>query len=182
MLSRELGVSNEVVSGLLTDTEIEPISAEESLRRQISDLTDELVMDLETASGDLVFSGFIHNGGGTSPLKRLADEIIGEALGSLPALSRVADGKLERFLEELELDYSDLMDTDIALKVATALRADYIVTGSIIEMPSSVILFARALNRKTGTAESVVQLILPLDESIRSLLVPPSSQPTHGKP
>jgi len=78
--------------------------------------------------------------------------------------------EFESFLKEKNLSYSDLMDTGVAIKTATELKADYIMTGLIIEMPASVILFARILNGKTGAVYSVAQLILPLNEQVRMLL------------
>ena len=93
-------------------------------------------------------------------------------IAKIQALSVVADRELESYLEEKDLSYYDLTDTGTAVKTAVKLEADYIVTGSIIEMSSSVILFARVLNGKTESVDSVAQIILPLNEEVRRLLSP----------
>jgi hypothetical protein len=46
-------------------------------------------------------------------------------------------------LAEQELALSDLMDTSKAIEVGRFLAADYIVTGSVIEMTDTVVIFGR---------------------------------------
>ena len=173
-LSRELGLANEVATKLLEETEIVPTVAAASINRQISDLVDELMLEFETKSGTVVFSGFTQKLGESSSLKRLIDDMMKAELKKTPALSIVPDWKLESFLKEKDLTHHDLTDTGVALKTTVKLEADYIMTGSIIEMSSSVVLFARVLNGKTGTVDSVAQLILPLNDRVRKLLSPSS--------
>jgi TolB-like protein len=93
-----------------------------------------------------------------------------QALARIPSLSVIPYGSLESHLREKDLTRLDLTDTSVALKTAERLKVDYILTGSIIEMPSSVVLFARILNRKTEAVDSVAQLILPLNDEVRALL------------
>ncbi len=169
-LGRELSVPEAVVSRLLEETEIAPDTVTASVRNRISDLVEELMLDLETKSGPIAFSGFAQREGESSPLGRLIDDMTRQALARIPSLSVIPYGSLESHLREKDLTRLDLTDTSVALKTAERLKVDYILTGSIIEMPSSVVLFARILNRKTEAVDSVAQLILPLNDEVRALL------------
>lgn len=50
------------------------------------------------------------------------------------------------------------------------LTANYIVTGSVIEMSSSVVIFSRIINVETAEVESVAQVIVPRDKDLDKLL------------
>ncbi len=170
-LSQELGLPSEIVTRLLEETEILPTVTEASIEKQVSDLVDELILELQTKkSGSVVFYGFTQRDGGASSLKRLIERKVNGELKKISALSIVPEGELDSYLREWDLDRTDLMDTDAALKAATELLADYLVGGMIIETPSSVILFARVINGINETVDSVAQIILPLDDEVRRLL------------
>jgi TolB-like protein len=62
------------------------------------------------------------------------------------------------------------MDTEQAIQVGKFLAANYIVTGSVIEMAASVVIFGRIINVETGEVESVAQVIMPMDRNIKKLL------------
>jgi Mg-chelatase subunit ChlD len=170
-LSQELGLPSEIVTRLLEDTEIFPTVTEASIEKQVSDMVDELMLELQTKkSGSVVFSGFTHGDDGASSLKRLIDGKVNKELKKISALSIVPEGELNSYLRERDLTRTDLMDTDAALRAVTELLADYLVGGMIIETPSSVILFARVINGRNETVDSVAQIILPLDDGVRLLL------------
>jgi TolB-like protein len=65
---------------------------------------------------------------------------------------------------------SDLVDTNTALKVGELLNARYIITGTIVEMNMSVVVFCRVIDVQTGAIISVSQVILPKNSEILSLL------------
>ncbi len=50
------------------------------------------------------------------------------------------------------------MDTSRAIEIGKFLTANYIVTGSLIEMSGSVVIFGRIINVETGEIESVAQV------------------------
>jgi len=171
-LGRELSVPEAVVSRLLKQTEIPPDMVSGSARNRISDLVEELILDLETKSGSIAFSGFTQREKESTSLGRLIDDMTRQALARIQSLSVIPHGSLIAYLQAKDLTRLDLTDTSIALKTAANLKVDYILTGSVIEMPSSVVLFARVLNSKTEAVESVAQLILPLNNEVRALLNP----------
>ena len=50
------------------------------------------------------------------------------------------------------------------------MAADYIVTGTVVEMSTSVVIFGRIINIETGEVESVAQVIVPKDSEMKKLL------------
>ena len=50
------------------------------------------------------------------------------------------------------------------------LTVNHILTGSVIEMPGSVVIFGRIINVETGEIESVAQVILPKSRDVKALL------------
>ena len=73
-------------------------------------------------------------------------------------------------MTEQELALSDLMDTSQAIEVGKFLTADYIVTGSVLEMPTSVVIFGRIINVETAEIESVAQVIVRKTANLSKLL------------
>lgn len=62
------------------------------------------------------------------------------------------------------------MDTAQAIQVGKLLTADYIMTGTVIEMSRSVVIFCRVINVENGMIESVSQVIVPRDEEVNAML------------
>ncbi|MBA7643548.1 hypothetical protein ES703_51279 [subsurface metagenome] len=91
-------------------------------------------------------------------------------IGRIDTLTLVERDKLDSLLAEQELALSDLMDTEQAIEVGKFLAANYIVTGSVIEMADTVVVFGRVINVETGEVESVAQVILPRDRDLNKLL------------
>jgi len=73
-------------------------------------------------------------------------------------------------LAEQQLSLSDLMETTEAIKVGRVLSADYILTGTVILMSSSVVIFGRIIDTETTAVESAAQVIVPIDAELRTLL------------
>ncbi len=73
-------------------------------------------------------------------------------------------------LKEQELALADLVDTTKAISVGKVLAAQYILTGTLIEMPNSVVIFGRVVNVETTEIESAAQVIVPKNREVRALL------------
>ena len=78
--------------------------------------------------------------------------------------------RLLETLAEEQLTVSDMMDTSTAVRVGSALAAGYIVTGTVVEMTTTLVIFARVINVKTGEVESAAQVVLPRSGEIERLL------------
>jgi len=61
-------------------------------------------------------------------------------------------------------------DTQAEIEVGKFLAANYIVTGSLIEMTSSVVIFARVIDVQTGEVGSFAQVILPRNQQVDLLM------------
>ena len=85
-------------------------------------------------------------------LVKLLDEMALSELAKLENFRLVERRSMEAVLLEQELALSDLMDASHAIRVGNLLAANYIVTGTVIEMASSVVIFGRIINVETGAS------------------------------
>lgn len=63
----------------------------------------------------------------------------------------------------------DLIATGKTVDIGKMLTANYILTGTVVEMPTSVVIFGRIINVETVEVESVAQVIVPKDKEVNSL-------------
>jgi TolB-like protein len=159
------------VSTLKRDAEILPAVQTRSVQDHLSNLFREMTLDLKVKDkGVVAISGFTTKTGKSSDLIHLLNEMAVVEIGRIDTLTLVEREKLDTLLAEQELALADLMDTEQAIEVGRFLAANYIVTGSVIEMPTSVVIFGRIINVETGEVESVAQVIVPMDRDIEKLL------------
>jgi TolB-like protein len=171
ILGRELQWDQAKVSTLKRDVEILPAVQTRSVQDHLSNLFREMTLDLRVKDkGVVAISGFTTRTGKSSDLIDLLNEMAVVEIGRIDTLTLVEREKLDALLAEQELALSDLMDTEQAIEVGRFLAANYIVTGSVIEMAASVVIFGRIINVETGEVESVAQVIVPMDRDVRKLL------------
>lgn len=91
-------------------------------------------------------------------------------LVELPQFTILERELIDEILEEQELSLADLMETDRAIEVGEMLSANYILTGTIIEMRGSLVIFSRVINVETAAIESVGQVIVLRDEKVNAML------------
>jgi curli biogenesis system outer membrane secretion channel CsgG len=118
----------------------------------------------------VAISGFTTKEGEPSALVELLNETAVVEIGKIDTLTLVEREKLDMLLEEQELALADLTDTTTAIEVGRFLTANYLVTGSVIEMANSVVIFGRIINVESGEIESVAQVIVPKDKNVQKLL------------
>jgi hypothetical protein len=90
------------------------------------------------------------------------------------------DQQLQLLFQEVILDLqrvgtgnlavSDLVDTENAIRIGHIVAADLILTGTMIEMTRSVIIFSRIIDVETGEIESSAQVIIPKSVDVTRLL------------
>lgn len=88
----------------------------------------------------------------------------------LEGLVVVERSRLTEVIEEQKLQLSGLVDTDTAIEVGRLLSAHYILTGSVIEMPASVVVFGRIIDVESSEIESVAQVFVPKNGDIQAML------------
>ena len=172
ILGKELEWELPRVASITRDQEIAPPVKGRSLNDHLTNLFKEMTLDLRLKDrGVIAVSGFTTKSGIPSGLTDLLNEMALVEIGKIDTLTLVERKKLDALLAEQELSLSDLMDTSNAIEVGKFLAANYMVTGSVIEMSASVVIFGRIIDVQTGEVESVAQVIVPKDADIRKLLI-----------
>jgi TolB-like protein len=171
ILGEELEWALPRVTAAARDIEISPPTQKRSLQDNLDSLFREMTLDLKLKErGTIAVSGFTTKAGTPSALLDLLNETAIVQIGRIDTLTLVEREKLDALLEEQALALSDLMDTTKAIEVGKFLAANYIVTGSVIEMAATVVIFGRIINVESGEVESVAQVIVPRNEDVNALL------------
>jgi len=156
---------------IVEDVEITPPVRERSLHEHMKNLYREMTLDLSARkTGTIAVSGFSMKDGNTSELTTLLDEMAMVEIAKLQTLTVIERGKMDVILKEQALSLSDLMDTGKAIDVGRLLTADHMLTGTVIEMPNSVVIFGRIINVETAEIESAAQVIVAKDREVAALL------------
>lgn len=141
------------------------------LSERLARLFREISLEVEAKTkGVVAVSGFAMKGTQQPPLVGLLNESAVVELSKATSLQVVERERLNGVMNEQKLSLSDLMDTTKAVSVGKLLSAQYILTGSVIEMPSTVVIFARIVNVETGEVESAAQVIVPKSREVSALL------------
>jgi TolB-like protein len=167
----DLALSDAETKRKVMEEEIAPPVRERSLQEHIENLFREITLDLGSRiKGAIAISGFSTEEGKKSDLVTLLNETALLEVAKHTTLQVVERDKLNTILKEQEYALSDLMDTEKAIRVGKLLTVHHILTGSVIEMPNSVVIFGRIINVETGEIESVAQVIIPKNREVSALL------------
>jgi Ca-activated chloride channel family protein len=170
ILGKDLSQSPEAIVQAKADVELVPLASDRPVQERLKALFEEIVLDLAGKKpGTLAVSGFTTRDGKTSTLIALLDEMAVVAIGKVDRMKLTERKRLDVILQEQELALSDLMDTAKAIRVGQFLAADYLLTGSVIEMDRSVIIFGRVINVETAEIESVAQVVVPKTAEVKTL-------------
>jgi tetratricopeptide (TPR) repeat protein len=89
------------------------------------------------------------------------NELISRDLGHSNRIHMVESGLLDRLIEELNLESSQLADSQTALRVANVLSAQVLITGMLLRSPGELQIILRAAdtqaNRVVATASGTCQ-------------------------
>jgi Ca-activated chloride channel homolog len=171
IFGKDLNAPPQAIAEAKADVEIVPLAGDSPVEERLGALFQEITLDLrERKPGTIAVSGFTTRDGTSSALVALLDEMAVVAIGRVGKMTLTERKRLDLILREQELSLSDLMDTSKAIRVGQVLAADYLLTGSVIEMDRSVIIFGRVINVSTGEIESVAQLIVPKTGGVKKLL------------
>ena len=172
ILGAGLELEQKYVAGYKKDIEQAPLTPKRSLSEHLENLFQEMILDLKSkGSGVVAVSGFAMDGKPSSGLLTLLDEMALSEISKIKSFRLVERQKIEAVLREQELALSDLMDASQAIQIGMLLAANYIVTGTVIEMAGTVVIFGRIINVETGEVESVAQVIVPKDPDVKKLLI-----------
>lgn len=171
ILGQDLELAKTERATVITDAEITPLVKERSLQELIGNLFREMTLDLGSKEkGAISITGFTTRDGKSSDLITLLNEMAMLEITKHKTLQVIERDRLNMILEEQKLALSDLMDTANAIEIGKLLTANYILTGSVIEMADSVVIFGRIINVETAEIESVAQVIVPRNEEMNAML------------
>jgi len=171
ILGKELKLEQSETTRIVEDREIAPPVKERSLPDHLGNLFREITLNLPIEGENvLAVSGFTSKKTETSQLTSLLNEMALVELTKIDTLKLVEREKLLDVLREQELALSDLMDTSKAIMVGKFLSATLILTGTVIEMSESVIIFGRVIDVQTAEIQSAAQIIVQKNADVSSLL------------
>ena len=171
ILGKELKLEQSETTRIVEDREMTPPVKERSLPDHLGNLFREITLNLQIEGESvLAISGFTSKKTETSQLTSLLNEMALVELTKIDTLKLVEREKLLDVLREQELALSDLMDTSKAIMVGKFLSATLILTGTVIEMSESVIIFGRVIDVETAEIQSAAQVIVQKNADVSSLL------------
>ncbi len=166
-----LSLESPQIDEIVEDREIAPVSPERDLTDHLDNLFREIALDLQSRKpGNIALSGFSLADGRSAGILTLIDRAAEKTLFDLPGFQILERENIESMLKEQELALSDLMETTEAIRVGQFLSAQYILTGTIVEMQKSIVIFGRVINVESAAIESVSQVIVPRRSEVNSLL------------
>jgi len=171
IIGGEEALTEEQRTIIVEDTEIIPPVKERSLQEHLDNLFREMTMELGYKGEETIsISGFTTTDGESSNLTNLLNEMALIWIAKVENIKVIERNELDKILAEQKLALSDLMDTTNAIQIGKLLTANYILTGSVIEMPGSVVIFGRIINVETAEVESAAQVIVPKSGEVNALL------------
>jgi TolB-like protein len=161
ILGKELALAEEEIRDMGADTEIAPPAPARPIQKQFKYLCREISLDLQGKKQSVVaLSGFSSQGGSSPALVEEITDLAFAEISRIPTVILVEQNNFRYVLEKKGFNPSDLTDKLNALEVGKLLGADYIMTGTVMEMSQSVIVFSRLLDVKSGEVESAAQVIV----------------------
>jgi hypothetical protein len=170
-LGAELQWAEPEVERYTREPSLDPGPAKRSFLDEAQTLFREIRAEVAgDTGGRLAVAGFTATGAPGSPILDLLDRTAEAALAGTPGMVLVERRDLDRVLNEQALGVSDLMATESAVKVGRLLAATHILTGTVIPMKDSVVVFARVVNVESGVMESAAQVVVPRTPEVEGLL------------
>lgn len=167
----ESGFDEEETAQLIQDRELEPVRDDRGIIDHLHNLFGEIMLDLqEREAGTIALLGFGFPDNRQSEILNLLNETAVSYFSELSQYTFIEREKVNEILTENKLLNSDLRDTSTAIEVGEFLYANYILTGTVIEMSESVVIFCRVVNVGMAEIESVGQVIVPRNEEVDAML------------
>ena len=171
ILGGEAEYTAEQVEEIVSDREPELKMVEYPFPTRVGSLFRELVLTLQDQpEGVMIVSGFSFKDDREAQILEFLGnyaETNFAGIGTYPLVSRE---DLNKILIEQKLSLSGLFETENAIAVGEMLSAKYMVTGTVIEMKSSVIIFTRIIDIETAQILGASQIIVEKDEDVKALL------------
>jgi DNA-binding beta-propeller fold protein YncE len=171
ILGAESGLDEAQTARMIEDREITPVVDDRDLLDHLDSLFEEVTLDLRSReAGNIALLGFSFSDERHADMIDLLNETAKSYVTNLSGYRMLEREMVDALLLEWELSLSDLMDTNRAIEAGNALSAHYIVTGTVVEMRESVVIFCRVINVETAEIESAGQVIVPRTSEVNALL------------
>jgi TolB-like protein len=170
-----LGAANRLegvrVAEMKEAREIAPQVRKRPLTEHMRYMFDEVVLSLPLQQEtSIAVAGFSYPNNRRAPILDLLNEYALVSMTGVDKLKVIERRILNAILEEQELQLSGLMDTAQAIKVGRLSAAQWILTGTVIDMPESLVVFIRVIDVQSGEILSVSQVLLAKEPEILQLL------------
>ncbi|MBN1836246.1 MAG: VWA domain-containing protein [Spirochaetales bacterium] len=160
-LGRELQIAEEQIRRLGQDMEIRPPVPQRSQEEHFAALCREIALDLRGRPSGVVAVGEFASQGAVAPgLAAELSDLVYVEVARVRTLRVIPQTGMAAALRDRSLDVDSLTDKVSALEVGRSLNADYILTGTVLEMAASYVVFSRLLNVGSGEVESAAQVIV----------------------
>ena len=171
ILGADSGFDESETEEMIQDRELTPEFDDRDLHDYLNNLFEEVVLDLKTREpGNIALLGFSFSDAQHRAIIDVLNETAASYLSGLSDYEALESEQIARVLQEDELSPPDLLDTNRAIAAGNALSVHYIITGTVIEMSETVVIFCRTINVETAEIESACQVIVPRTEEINALL------------
>lgn len=171
ILGGEMRMKEAEIAARSGDIEIAAPSRDKSVDDHVTNLFNEMTLSMSGGSkGIIAVSGFTAKDEKESELLDFLNEMAVLEISRFDTLTVVERSRISEIMEEQKLSLSALMDTEKAIEVGNLLSANYILTGSVIEMATTVVVFGRIINTESAEVEAVAQVILPINAEVAALL------------
>ena len=162
ILSGELNIEETRIQSITASLELAPPTPERSLLEHAENLCGEIALDLRTRGpGRVAVCDFSAQGGDASDLIERLSDLAYASVVNVPSIQIVERTTLLLAMQRRGFELADLTDKIKAVEMGVITQADYILTGTIMEMSDSIIVFSRLLNVRSGEVEAAAQIIVP---------------------
>ena len=141
-----------------------------SFAENIDYMLGEVLLSLPARRTRLALAGFVCSGDDSVAITDVLDDIALDAVSDVSTASVVSKSTVDAALARHGSSRSALMDTGVAIEVGRDVRADHVLTGTVLEMSDSVIVFVRVIDVESGAILTVSQVVLEKDREVRSML------------
>ena len=160
-LGSELQLAENRITEIVEDVEVRPLTPKRSLQTHIENLCTEIALDLQLkARGVVAFGGFAAQSNRSRNVTDLASATAFAAIARVSTVSLIRQDTVDSAIRKQGFSLFDLTDKLNAVAVGQSLSADYIITGTVIESVSTIIVFSRLLNVSSQEVESAAQVIV----------------------
>jgi TolB-like protein len=171
ILGGEVEYNEEKIKEVVADREPELRQREYPFPSRVESLFQELSLTMEAKpKGPLVVTGFSFKDDRQAPILEFLSNYAETSFIKNVNFPVVSRQDLQRVLDEQKLVLSGLFETENAIAVGELLSAHYMVTGTVIEMGSSVIIFSRIIDIESAEILGASQIIVDKDEDVSTLL------------